>query len=113
MHWCEPADPDDPIYSFPNVLALPHLGCITQEAYEKLAGVLVHNIKQAHAYHCRVVARQRQPSADGTRREQPTSIPACAAAAAAGSPAAAAEGAARSEGWVETVSEPEFLHRLC
>ena len=29
-HWHEPADPTDPLYADPRVLALPHLGATAQ-----------------------------------------------------------------------------------
>ena len=31
VHWVEPADPTDPLYQHPKVLALPHMGTITHE----------------------------------------------------------------------------------
>lgn len=37
-HWVEPAPRDDPLYSHPRVLALPHLGSISAEVYDRWAG---------------------------------------------------------------------------
>ena len=31
VHWQEPADPGEPLYQHPKVLALPHMGTITNE----------------------------------------------------------------------------------
>lgn len=46
-HWVEPAPRDDPIYSHPRVLALPHLGSISAEVYDRFAHVLCENIVRA------------------------------------------------------------------
>ncbi|PNH06099.1 Glyoxylate reductase [Tetrabaena socialis] len=43
-HWAEPAPTDDPLYGHPAVLALPHLGSISAEVYERFAGILADNI---------------------------------------------------------------------
>ncbi|GIL67012.1 hypothetical protein Vafri_20406 [Volvox africanus] len=43
-HWVEPAPRDDPLYSHPAVLALPHLGSISAEVYDRFAEVLAENI---------------------------------------------------------------------
>lgn len=43
-HWVEPAPVNDALYSHPNVLALPHLGSISAEVYERFASILCENI---------------------------------------------------------------------
>ncbi len=47
VHWVEPADSDEPLYQHPKVLALPHLGSITEEVYARFAGILAENIRRA------------------------------------------------------------------
>lgn len=47
VHWVEPADPQDELYKHPKVLALPHLGSITEEVYARFAGILAENIRRA------------------------------------------------------------------
>jgi phosphoglycerate dehydrogenase-like enzyme len=44
VHWEEPADPADPIYADPRVVALPHLGGSTAEAFGRIAEVVVDNL---------------------------------------------------------------------
>jgi phosphoglycerate dehydrogenase-like enzyme len=44
VHWDEPADPADPIYADPRVVALPHLGGSTAEAFTRIAEVVVDNL---------------------------------------------------------------------
>lgn len=44
VHWHEPADPLDPLYAHPKVLALPHAGVASVEVYEAYAELLVGNI---------------------------------------------------------------------
>ncbi len=44
VHWDEPADPADPIYADPRVVALPHLGGSTAEAFGRIADVVVDNL---------------------------------------------------------------------
>lgn len=44
VHWDEPADPTDPIYADPRVVALPHLGGSTAEAFGRIAEVVVDNL---------------------------------------------------------------------
>ncbi|HEX8113735.1 MAG TPA: NAD(P)-dependent oxidoreductase, partial [Kofleriaceae bacterium] len=44
VHWDEPADPADPIYTDPRVVALPHLGGSTAEAFGRIADVVVDNL---------------------------------------------------------------------
>ncbi|EFJ46915.1 hypothetical protein VOLCADRAFT_92712 [Volvox carteri f. nagariensis] len=43
-HWVEPAPRGDPLYGHPRVLALPHLGSISAEVYDRFAGILAENI---------------------------------------------------------------------
>ncbi|KAG2493655.1 hypothetical protein HYH03_008170 [Edaphochlamys debaryana] len=43
-HWLEPAPLDDPVYAHPRVLALPHLGSISAEVYDRFANILMENI---------------------------------------------------------------------
>ncbi|KAG2447217.1 hypothetical protein HYH02_007957 [Chlamydomonas schloesseri] len=43
-HWVEPAPRDDPLYAHPRVLALPHLGSISAEVYDRFAYILCENI---------------------------------------------------------------------
>lgn len=38
VHWVEPADPMDPVYKHPKVLALPHMGTITHEVSRSWGG---------------------------------------------------------------------------
>ncbi len=44
VHWHEPADPDDPLYANPKVLALPHAGVASVEVYDAYTELLVGNI---------------------------------------------------------------------
>jgi phosphoglycerate dehydrogenase-like enzyme len=44
VHWDEPADPADPLYADPRVVALPHLGGSTVEAFSRIAEVVVDNL---------------------------------------------------------------------
>ena len=44
VHWHEPPDPADPLYAHPHVLALPHLAGSTEEAFARIADVVVENI---------------------------------------------------------------------
>lgn len=44
VHWDEPADPADPIYADPRVVALPHLGGSSVEAFGRIADVVVDNL---------------------------------------------------------------------
>lgn len=46
VHWDEPADPADPIYSDPRVIALPHIGGSTIEAFGRIADVVVDNVRR-------------------------------------------------------------------
>lgn len=44
VHWDEPADPGDPIYADPRVVALPHIGGSTVEAFGRIADVVIDNL---------------------------------------------------------------------
>ncbi|HWO22943.1 MAG TPA: NAD(P)-dependent oxidoreductase [Kofleriaceae bacterium] len=44
VHWDEPADPDDPLYADPRVLALPHVAGSTQEAFGRITDVIIDNL---------------------------------------------------------------------
>jgi len=44
VHWEEPADPDDPLYADPRVVALPHIGGSTIEAFGRIADIVLENL---------------------------------------------------------------------
>jgi phosphoglycerate dehydrogenase-like enzyme len=44
VHWHEPADPADPLYADPRVLALPHIAGSTGEALGRVVDVIVDNL---------------------------------------------------------------------
>jgi phosphoglycerate dehydrogenase-like enzyme len=44
VHWDEPADPADPLYADPRVVALPHMAGSTEEAFARIADVVVGNL---------------------------------------------------------------------
>lgn len=44
VHWEEPADPADPLYADPRVVALPHIAGSTQEAFARIADVVIENL---------------------------------------------------------------------
>jgi phosphoglycerate dehydrogenase-like enzyme len=44
VHWEEPPDPGDPLYADPRVVALPHLGGSTVEAFGRIADVVIDNL---------------------------------------------------------------------
>jgi len=46
VHWNEPADPADPIYADPRVVALPHIGGSTVEAFGRIADIVVDNLRR-------------------------------------------------------------------
>jgi phosphoglycerate dehydrogenase-like enzyme len=46
VHWDEPADPADPLYADPRVVALPHVGGSTIEAFGRIADVVVDNLRR-------------------------------------------------------------------
>jgi len=46
VHWDEPADPADPLYADPRVVALPHVGGSTEEAFARIAEVVGENVRR-------------------------------------------------------------------
>ena len=44
VHWDEPADPDDPLYADPRVIAMPHVAGSTEEAFARIADVVIDNL---------------------------------------------------------------------
>jgi phosphoglycerate dehydrogenase-like enzyme len=57
VHWDEPADPDDPLYADPRVLAMPHIAGSTEEAFGRIADVVIDNVgrlARGEPLHCRV-----------------------------------------------------------
>jgi phosphoglycerate dehydrogenase-like enzyme len=44
VHWEEPPDPTDPLYADPRVVALPHLGGSTVEAFDRIADLVLDNL---------------------------------------------------------------------
>ena len=44
VHWKEPPDPSDPLYADPRVVALPHVAGSTEEAFARIAEVVVDNL---------------------------------------------------------------------
>jgi phosphoglycerate dehydrogenase-like enzyme len=46
VHWDEPPDPADPLYADPRVVALPHVGGSTIEAFEQIAEIVVDNLRR-------------------------------------------------------------------
>jgi phosphoglycerate dehydrogenase-like enzyme len=46
VHWDEPADPADPIYADPRVVALPHVAGSTVESFSRIADVVVDNLRR-------------------------------------------------------------------
>ena len=44
VHWDEPADPGDPLYADPRVVALPHIAGSTVEAFSRIADVVLENL---------------------------------------------------------------------
>ncbi|HEX4418901.1 MAG TPA: NAD(P)-dependent oxidoreductase [Kofleriaceae bacterium] len=49
VHWDEPADPADPLYADPRVVALPHLGGSTVEAFTRIVDVVLDNLRRLTA----------------------------------------------------------------
>ncbi|MEM3630549.1 MAG: NAD(P)-dependent oxidoreductase, partial [Nitrososphaerota archaeon] len=45
VFWEEPANPKEEIYNLLNVLTTPHVGGLTQEAYERTIKTIVENIR--------------------------------------------------------------------
>lgn len=44
VHWHEPADPADPLYADPRVVALPHVAGSTEEAFTRIVDVVIDNL---------------------------------------------------------------------
>jgi phosphoglycerate dehydrogenase-like enzyme len=44
VHWDEPADPKDPLYADPRVIALPHVAGATEEAFARITDVVIENL---------------------------------------------------------------------
>jgi phosphoglycerate dehydrogenase-like enzyme len=44
VHWVEPADPSEPIYQHPNVIATPHTGTSSVEMIDIYAEYIIENI---------------------------------------------------------------------
>jgi phosphoglycerate dehydrogenase-like enzyme len=45
-HWREPWDLDDPIFTHPRVIALPHIGSTTEEALGRIADGVIDNVRR-------------------------------------------------------------------
>jgi phosphoglycerate dehydrogenase-like enzyme len=46
VFWEEPVDPSHPLFSFPNVIATPHVAGLTDASYSGIAAVVVDNVKR-------------------------------------------------------------------
>jgi phosphoglycerate dehydrogenase-like enzyme len=44
VHWDAPPDPADPLYADPRVFATPHVAGSTDEAFERIAGIVADNV---------------------------------------------------------------------
>jgi len=44
VHWHEPADPRDPLYTDPRVIATPHVAGSTEEAFASIVDVVIENL---------------------------------------------------------------------
>ncbi len=44
VHWYEPPEPSDPLYADPRVVALPHVAGSTEEAFSRIAEVVIENL---------------------------------------------------------------------
>jgi phosphoglycerate dehydrogenase-like enzyme len=44
VHWIEPPDPNDALYADPRVVALPHVAGSTEEAFARIADVVIENL---------------------------------------------------------------------
>jgi phosphoglycerate dehydrogenase-like enzyme len=46
VHWIEPPDPNDPLYSDPRVVALPHVAGSTEESFVRISEVVIANLSR-------------------------------------------------------------------
>lgn len=46
VHWHEPPDPNDPLYTNEKVVALPHVAGSTEEAFARITDVVVENVRR-------------------------------------------------------------------
>lgn len=46
VHWHEPPDPADPLYTDPRVVALPHIAGSTEESFERITDVVIENLSR-------------------------------------------------------------------
>jgi glyoxylate reductase len=46
VHWIEPPDPNDPLYTNEKVVAMPHTAGSTEEAFTRIADVVVENVRR-------------------------------------------------------------------
>ena len=44
--WDEPGDPSDPLFADPRVIALPHMGGSTEEAFARITDVVIGNLER-------------------------------------------------------------------
>ena len=44
VYWEEPANPEDPLFQFDNLVAMPHIAGSSEESQERMAEVVVGNI---------------------------------------------------------------------
>lgn len=44
MFWSEPWDPADPLWADPRVVVLPHVAGSTEEAFDRIAAIVVENV---------------------------------------------------------------------
>jgi phosphoglycerate dehydrogenase-like enzyme len=44
VHWEEPPEPNDPLYTHPHVVALPHVAGSTEEAFARITDVVIENL---------------------------------------------------------------------
>jgi phosphoglycerate dehydrogenase-like enzyme len=49
VYWEEPWDPADPLFARDDVVAMPHIAGSTEEAYGRIADIVVENIRRAAA----------------------------------------------------------------